>query len=173
MRNVGTCRPDAKGEAQADSLRKEGRTRPSGIRRVADRIAMTVVTRYLEPILEPVFHGDSYGYRPERSAHVHCAWHGSDAGATTGCSTSTSGTSSMKLIGNSCYERCADTLVHREMAESTGEHVGRHAGDPRERDAARGGCVAGLGLVSASSTTSAVALSALVPCANGATIGAG
>jgi RNA-directed DNA polymerase len=28
-----------------------------------------VVQRYLEPILEPVFHDDSYGYRPGRSAH--------------------------------------------------------------------------------------------------------
>lgn len=28
-----------------------------------------VVKRYLEPILEPVFHEDSYGYRPRRSAH--------------------------------------------------------------------------------------------------------
>ena len=36
---------------------------------VSDRIAQTVVQRYLEPILEPVFHNDSYGYRPGRSAH--------------------------------------------------------------------------------------------------------
>ena len=36
---------------------------------VSDRIAQTVVQRYLEPILEPVFHTDSYGYRPGRSAH--------------------------------------------------------------------------------------------------------
>jgi len=28
-----------------------------------------VVKRYLEPILEPVFHQDSYGYRPGKSAH--------------------------------------------------------------------------------------------------------
>ena len=28
-----------------------------------------VVKRYLEPILEPVFHKDSYGYRPGKSAH--------------------------------------------------------------------------------------------------------
>jgi RNA-directed DNA polymerase len=28
-----------------------------------------VVKRYLEPSLEPVFHDDSYGYRPDRSAH--------------------------------------------------------------------------------------------------------
>src|SRR6478736_346629 len=35
---------------------------------VADRIAQEVVRRYLEPILEPVFHADSYGYRPGKSA---------------------------------------------------------------------------------------------------------
>jgi RNA-directed DNA polymerase len=36
---------------------------------VADRIAQTVVRGYLEPCVEPVFHEDSYGYRPGRSAH--------------------------------------------------------------------------------------------------------
>ena len=36
---------------------------------VADRIAQTVVRSYLEPDVEPVFHPDSYGYRPRRSAH--------------------------------------------------------------------------------------------------------
>ena len=46
-----------------------GRTRPLGISTVSDRIAQTVVQRYLEPILEPIFHKDSYGYRPGRSAH--------------------------------------------------------------------------------------------------------
>jgi group II intron reverse transcriptase/maturase len=35
---------------------------------VADRIAQTVVTQYLEPDLEKCFHPDSYGYRPGRSA---------------------------------------------------------------------------------------------------------
>jgi group II intron reverse transcriptase/maturase len=39
-----------------------------GIPTVADRIAQEVVRRYLEPILEPVFHADSYGYRPGKSA---------------------------------------------------------------------------------------------------------
>jgi RNA-directed DNA polymerase len=28
---------------------------------VADRIAQEVARRYLEPVLEPVFHADSYG----------------------------------------------------------------------------------------------------------------
>ena len=35
---------------------------------VADRCAQEVVRRYLEPILEVVFHPDSYGYRPGKSA---------------------------------------------------------------------------------------------------------
>src|SRR5512139_2793738 len=43
-------------------------TRPLGIPTVADRIAQTVVKRYLEPILEEHFHPDSYGYRPGKSA---------------------------------------------------------------------------------------------------------
>ena len=43
-------------------------TRPLGIPTVADRIAQEVVKRYLEPVLEPIFHEDSYGYRPGRSA---------------------------------------------------------------------------------------------------------
>ncbi len=43
-------------------------TRPLGIPTVADRVAQEVVKRYLEPILERLFHVDSYGYRPGRSA---------------------------------------------------------------------------------------------------------
>src|SRR3982074_2844578 len=43
-------------------------TRPLGIPTVADRIAQEVVKRYLEPILEAIFHVDSYGYRPRPAA---------------------------------------------------------------------------------------------------------
>jgi RNA-directed DNA polymerase len=39
-----------------------------GVPTVADRIAQTVVRLYLEPKVEPLFHPDSYGYRPGRSA---------------------------------------------------------------------------------------------------------
>jgi group II intron reverse transcriptase/maturase len=42
--------------------------RPLGIPTVADRIAQMVVTQYLQPILEPLFHENSYGYRPGKSA---------------------------------------------------------------------------------------------------------
>lgn len=39
-----------------------------GVPTVADRIAQTVVRMYLEPKVEPIFHPDSYGYRPGKSA---------------------------------------------------------------------------------------------------------
>ena len=47
----------------------DGKVRPLGIPTVADRIAQMVVKNRLEPDLEPLFHADSYGYRPGRSAH--------------------------------------------------------------------------------------------------------
>ena len=49
--------------------KKDGSSRVLGVPTVADRIAQVVVRSYLEPHVEPVFHGDSYGYRPGRSAH--------------------------------------------------------------------------------------------------------
>ncbi|MFI8008019.1 reverse transcriptase domain-containing protein [Streptomyces sp. NPDC086010] len=39
-----------------------------GIPAVADRVAQTVVARHLMRRVEPVFHPDSFGYRPGRSA---------------------------------------------------------------------------------------------------------
>src|SRR3984893_15455329 len=45
-----------------------GGTRPLGIPTVEDRVAQTVVKMVLEAKVEPVFHPDSYGYRPGRSA---------------------------------------------------------------------------------------------------------
>jgi RNA-directed DNA polymerase len=38
-----------------------------GVPTVADRIAQTVAAMFLEPLVEPRFHRDSYGYRPGRS----------------------------------------------------------------------------------------------------------
>lgn len=49
--------------------KKSGGIRILGIPTVADRIAQMVVKILLEPILEPIFDEDSYGYRPRRSAH--------------------------------------------------------------------------------------------------------
>lgn len=46
-----------------------GGTRVLGVPTVADRVAQTVVALMLEPRTEAIFHRDSYGYRPRRSAH--------------------------------------------------------------------------------------------------------
>ena len=40
-----------------------------GVPNVADRVAQTAAAMLLEEKLEPIFHPDSYGYRPGRSAH--------------------------------------------------------------------------------------------------------
>jgi RNA-directed DNA polymerase len=46
----------------------DGKQRPLGIPTVGDRVAQMVVKRELEPKVEPLFHADSYGYRPSKSA---------------------------------------------------------------------------------------------------------
>jgi RNA-directed DNA polymerase len=48
--------------------KSHGGVRILGVPTVADRIAQTVVAMELERQVEPIFHPDSYGYRPGRSA---------------------------------------------------------------------------------------------------------
>jgi RNA-directed DNA polymerase len=48
--------------------KKSGGIRTLGIPTISDRVAQMVVKMTLEPILEPIFRRDSYGYRPHRSA---------------------------------------------------------------------------------------------------------
>ncbi len=45
-----------------------GGLRPLGIPTVGDRVAQMVVKMHREPLVEPHFHADSYGYRPGKSA---------------------------------------------------------------------------------------------------------
>lgn len=48
--------------------KKNGGTRTLGIPTITDRIAQMIARMYLEPKVEPIFHEDSYGYRPNKSA---------------------------------------------------------------------------------------------------------
>jgi len=49
--------------------KSDGKLRTLGIPTVSDRVAQMVAKIYLEPTLEQHFHEDSYGYRPNKSAH--------------------------------------------------------------------------------------------------------
>lgn len=48
--------------------KKNGKKRLLGIPTIEDRVAQMVLRNRLEPMLEPMFHEDSYGYRPNKSA---------------------------------------------------------------------------------------------------------
>lgn len=48
--------------------KKNGGTRILGVPTVSDRIAQMTAKMYFEPLIEPHFHSDSYGYRPRKSA---------------------------------------------------------------------------------------------------------
>jgi RNA-directed DNA polymerase len=59
-----------------------GGERKLGVPTVSDRIAQMVVKSRLEPMVDPLFHPDSYGYRPGKSAlqavgqaRQRCWWH--------------------------------------------------------------------------------------------------
>ena len=49
--------------------KKDGKMRKLGIPTVGDRIAQTVVKDYMEARIDKIFHENSYGYRPLKSAH--------------------------------------------------------------------------------------------------------
>ena len=48
----------------------QGRLRPLGIPAVRDRVAQEVIRLLLSPLFEPLFHEDSYGFRPGRNGHM-------------------------------------------------------------------------------------------------------
>ncbi|MGB5199677.1 MAG: reverse transcriptase domain-containing protein, partial [Sedimenticolaceae bacterium] len=49
--------------------KEDGSERTLGIPTVSDRVAQGAVKLYMEERLDPLFHPDSYGYRPGKSAH--------------------------------------------------------------------------------------------------------
>jgi RNA-directed DNA polymerase len=48
--------------------KKNGKKRLLGIPTITDRVAQAVVRMNFEPLVEPIFHENSYGYRPGKSA---------------------------------------------------------------------------------------------------------
>jgi len=63
----GTYFPPAVRNVEIPKKNGKG-VRMLGVPTVADRVAQMVVKLYLEPEVEPKFHTDSYGYRPNKSA---------------------------------------------------------------------------------------------------------
>jgi hypothetical protein len=53
---------------RAVEIPKKGGVRILGVPAIGDRVAQTVVAAVIGERAEPVFHPDSYGYRPKRSA---------------------------------------------------------------------------------------------------------
>jgi RNA-directed DNA polymerase len=53
--------------------KSNGRLRQLSIPTVEDRIAQMVAKLTIEPTIDPIFHPDSYGYRPNKSAHLALA----------------------------------------------------------------------------------------------------
>lgn len=49
--------------------KSNGKERILGIPTVSDRIAQGTIKLFMEEKLDPIFHADSYGYRPGKSAH--------------------------------------------------------------------------------------------------------
>ena len=54
---------------QVEIPKKNGSVRQLGIPTISDRVAQTVIKNQIEERLEKIFHPQSYGYRPKRSAH--------------------------------------------------------------------------------------------------------
>jgi group II intron reverse transcriptase/maturase len=57
------------GVREVEIPKKDGKTRKLGIPTLRDRIAQQVVKRHMERKIDHIFHENSYGYRPMKSAH--------------------------------------------------------------------------------------------------------
>jgi len=114
-----------------------------GVPNTGDRVAQTAAAMLLEQKLEPVFHCDSYGYRPGRSAHDVLAvcrrrcWAQDwvldlDVRAFSGLRSAFS----FAEGGRSPHQRAVGLVVHLPVAESAGADAGWDHGAAGEGDPA-------------------------------------
>jgi group II intron reverse transcriptase/maturase len=54
---------------EVEISKKDGKPRKLGIPTISDRVGQMVVKDFIEPRLEKIFSSNSYGYRPNKSAH--------------------------------------------------------------------------------------------------------
>ena len=54
---------------EVEILKKNGKIRKLGIPTISDRVGQMVIKDFIEPRLENIFSPNSYGYRPNKSAH--------------------------------------------------------------------------------------------------------
>ena len=77
---------------------------------VSDRLAQTVVAMVLEPVLEPHFHPDSYGYRPGKSAIQALGVARQRGGRSDGV---------LDLAIKGCFDHLDHTLLLRALRKHT------------------------------------------------------
>jgi hypothetical protein len=114
-----------------------------GVTDTGGRVAQTAAAMLLEQVLEPVFHRDSYGYRPGRSAHDALAvcrrrcWAQDwvldlDVRAFSGLRSAFPVAES----GRSPHQRAVGPAVYLAVAESADADAGRDRGAAGEGDPA-------------------------------------
>ena len=94
---------------QVEIPKATGGTRKLGMPTLADRVGQTAVKLLIEPILDPLFHADSYGTGP--GSRPNRQWPSPDNGAgnTTGLWSLISKRPSIKSIMVCCSRRYANT----------------------------------------------------------------
>ena len=101
----------AAGEGRGNPEGVGGRGQNSGVPTVADRIAQTVVAMYLERLVEPVFHPDSYGVTARGGRHW-TRWRYAGKGATSLCP-------AIKTVTRSALATCRRSGFRRKLSAAT------------------------------------------------------
>ena len=122
--------------------KKDGGVRKLGVPTLLDRIAQQVVRQHLERQLEPLFHENSFGYRPNRSAHQavkqserNCFGHDFVVDLDIkGFFDNINHDLMMKALGHYCKDEWVAMYVSRWLKAgimAEGEFVGTNVGTPQ------------------------------------------